>query len=158
MKKNCSQYTSEEISRFVDNELGRKKMQAVKAHIECCSQCRKLADNYRFMTEAINVHAQKHIHGIDSSMAGMKLTKIMHKSENRSYAHIPEFFGRYAYLKIAAIAVIAVASGFLFMSRPVHSPVAGPSAIVKSVDTNFDSVMIIETQKQKHTIIWFSET
>lgn len=33
-----------------------------------------------------------------------------------------------------------------------------PSAIVKSVDTNGSSVMIIETTNTRHTIIWFSET
>jgi len=142
----------------VDNELDNEKMQAVKNHIECCPQCKKLAENYKFITRTINAHAQKYSAGIDSSRAGIKLAKALHKSKNKSYRHIPGFFGRYTYLKFAAIVLIAVASGFLFVNRSVVNHVAGPSAIVKSVDTNFDSVMIIETQRQKHTIIWFSET
>jgi hypothetical protein len=67
-----------------------------------------------------------------------------------------ELFNQNIYLKLASITAILMISLFSFQNTWFGTP--GPSAIVNSVDTDFASVMIIETQKEKHTIIWFSET
>jgi RNA polymerase sigma-70 factor (ECF subfamily) len=54
---------------------------------------------------------------------------------------------------LAALFVIAV-----FALTNDGPAIAGPSAIVKSIDTDYTAVMIFETPETHHTIIWYSET
>ena len=65
-------------------------------------------------------------------------------------------FGKNIYLKLVSLAAVVMIGLFPFDEDLLQNP-SGPSAIVNSVDTEYASVMIIETQKEKHTIIWFSE-
>jgi hypothetical protein len=72
---------------------------------------------------------------------------------------IARFFGSptdHLYIKLASLTAVAALLILIVFQPP--PPQLSPSAIVKSLDTNASSVMIIETLKEKHTIIWFSET
>jgi hypothetical protein len=156
MKKSCSQYTPEDISMFVDNELARDKYQGLVQHLEQCSHCSSLVKNYKTLSAAFKNYTQSKIPEIDSARVKQKLDQAIQNSENKPLKNIFGLFGKNTYLKIASIAAILMITLFTFQNE-LFTP-TGPSAIVKYVDTDFSSVMIIETQKEQHTIIWFSET
>lgn len=147
MKNLCNRFSSEDISKFVDNELSKEKFQDIQNHISHCTSCKTLADNFLSMTHVFAQSAEKQMAQMDIQKISMKLSKLMPNSKP-AISHL--------YFKLASIAVFLVISFFTFQYA-VFSP-TGPSAIVKSVDTDFASVMILETQKEKHTIIWFTET
>ncbi len=156
MKKSCSQYTPEDISMFVDNELSRDKYQGLVQHLEQCSHCNSLAKDYEAISAEFKNHAQSKISQVDSARVKQKLDQAIQNSENKPLKNIFGLFGKNTYLKIASITAILMITLFTFQNK-LFTP-TGPSAIVKYVDTDFSSVMIIETQKKQHTIIWYSET
>ena len=156
MEKTCAEYTSEEISRFIDNELPEDQHPAVAQHLIHCQNCSRLVERYRSVSAVINDHADKQVLKIDPAGLKQKTERAIKKLQTKSLGNIFGFFGKNIYLKLASIAAI-VMFGLLPFQGALFGP-TGPSAIVKSVDTDFASVMIIETQKEKHTIIWFSET
>jgi hypothetical protein len=59
-------------------------------------------------------------------------------------------------LQLASIAAILLATVIYYQGDTVVP--TGPSAIVNSVDGDIASVMILETQASKHTIIWYTES
>jgi hypothetical protein len=156
MKKSCSQYTPEDINMFVDNELSRDKYQGLVQHLEQCSHCSNLVKNYNTLSAAFKNHTQSKISEINSARVKQKLDQTIQNSENRPLKNIFRLFGKNTYLKIVSITAILMITLFTFQNK-LFTP-TGPSAIVKYVDTDFSSVIIIETQKTQHTIIWYSET
>ncbi len=156
MIKSCSKYSSEDINRFVDNELPRDRYHELSLHLHHCPDCSLLIEQYKSMSIVFNDHADRQDLKIDPAKLKQKLDCTPEKSQKKSLENAFGFFGKNIYLKLASITAILMISLFTFQGG-LFDP-AGPSAIVKSVDTEFASVMIIETQKDKHTIIWFSET
>lgn len=154
MGKKCKAYTSEDISRFVDNELPHNLYHTLAQHLNHCPDCSRITEEYKTLSAVFRDHAHQEILKINPGKLKQKLAHTLQNSEKKSLGNIFGFFGRNMYLKLASIAAILMISLYTFQGD--HP--TGPSAIVKSVDTNFASVMIIETQKEKHTIIWFSET
>jgi len=154
MKKNCHAYTSEDISKFIDNELPYSLYHRIEQHLNTCPDCKLLAEEYRTLSAVFTDHVHQEILKIDPVKLKQKYRHTLENSEKKSFGNIFGFFGKNIYLKLASIAAILMISLYTFIGNPP----TGPSAIVKSVDTDFASVMIIETQKEKHTIIWFSET
>ncbi|RLC03009.1 MAG: hypothetical protein DRH34_06420 [Deltaproteobacteria bacterium] len=148
MKKTCSRYRSEDISRFVDNELSQARYHELAKHLRDCPDCRSLVEKYKNLTVMFNDHAGHTGLKIDPAALKQNLVLTTQSSLKKILGNI--------YLKLASIAAILIISLFWFQGGMFRS--TGPSAIVTSVDTDFSSVMIIETQKKKHTIIWFSET
>ena len=154
MKKPCDKYTAEDISRFIDNELPRDQYHAVAQHLIHCPVCSRLVERYRSISSVINDHADQAVLRIDPVKLKQKI--VQQNSKETFSRNIFRFFTKNIYLKLASIAAIVIFSLLPFQGA-LFGP-TGPSAIVKYVDTDFASVMIIETQKEQHTIIWFSET
>jgi hypothetical protein len=157
MKKPCSRYANEIISCFIDNEVNSVLHNEILQHQSQCPDCSPLIEQYRSAAARFTQLA-------DSQTAGLNLDRKTVKSvqaipaARKKPIFLPTFlFNQNRYLKLAAIAAILVISLAAFQKNHVNEP-KSPSAIVKSIDTDFTSVMIIETQKEKHTIIWFSET
>jgi len=149
MKKTCSMYMSEDLSRFVDNELSQSRYHELAKHLHHCSDCSRLVEQYKTLSVMFNEHADNKGLKLDPDALKQNFVEATQSSQTKIPGNI--------YLKLASIAAILMISLFWFQGGMFRST-EGPSAIVTSVDTDFSSVMIIETQKKKHTIIWFSET
>lgn len=145
----CKQYTPEQISRYVDNELPPDLYQAITDHQKCCPACKRLIQSYRDLGNTFSSYTDRQVSGLT----------VPNPTADDPHPKVPLFrrlFGKKIYLKLASIVAIVVVSLAVYQGFPTGP--SGPSAIVQSVDTDVASVMIIETEKQKHTIIWFSET
>jgi anti-sigma factor RsiW len=156
MEKKCDVYTSEDISRFVDIELSSDQCRAFEHHLSLCSECSRLVSQYKNLSLAFSRHTHKRAMGIAALNLEHKLEQKIQCSEQKPYQNISGLFGKNLYLKLAGIAAV-VMIGFFSFDPTLFGPPSGPSAIVNSVDTEYTSVMIIETKEEKHTIIWFSE-
>jgi putative zinc finger protein len=169
MKTRCKTYTSEQISKFVDKELPKNEYDILESHLHQCSACSHLVEQYNTLSVLFTSHIDQQVKDIDTSQlnqnrVSQKLNKVI-KNATRNVkwnvfgsfkSSFFELFTQNIYLKLASITAILMISLFSFQTTWFGTP--GPSAIVNSVNTDFASVMIIETQKEKHTIIWFSET
>lgn len=156
MKTPCKKYTSEDISRFVDHELPRDRYDALARHHIHCPDCNRLVEHCKSISIAFNDHADQAVLKINTGKLKQKTKQALENAGKTSLKTGFGFFGKNIYLKLASIAVILTISLLMFHGS-LFGP-TGPSAIVTSVDTDVASVMIIETQIKKHTIIWFSET
>ena len=77
----------------------------------------------------------------------------------QTFFFIQSFNTRKFYLQLGSVAAIIILSisTIYLQKKPALSLSDGPSAIVTSVDGDVSSVMILETQDKKHTIIWYKE-
>jgi anti-sigma factor RsiW len=156
MKTKCNQFTIEQISRFVDHQLPEELEQHLEYHQKSCPDCSHLINEYKRLSILFSDHADRQVSRIPSERVTEKLAPVFNKTGENFPGMAAKLFGKNIYLKLASIVAIVVISLVAFQDG--QSGPAGPSAIVKSVNTDFSSVMIIETEKQHHTIIWFSET
>ncbi len=137
----CSRYTEEFISRFVDNQVSCPDQDNFVRHMDSCPACAKTLAEFSQVNHAF----ERHVATQANRIRPISLEK---KPAARSRGIV---------LKLAAMGT----AGLIFAVALL--PWAGdrisePSAIVNSVDTYGSSVMIIDTQDNRHTIIWFSET
>lgn len=156
MESKCPTYTPEEISRFVDDELDSRASEKIQAHVHTCGACRYLVNTYGDLAAGLKKETVSHTDVVDSRLAAQKLDQALKSSKTPVFGNLFGFFGKNRYLKLASITAVCIISFFTFQHR-VLTP-EGPSAIINWVDTDMTSVMIIETQKKQHTIIWFTET
>lgn len=156
MKSKCPTYTPEKISRFVDNELDRRTTEKIQGHVHTCDSCQRLLKTYAELAEGFRKETVSHSDMVDSRLVSQKLDQALKASKTPIFGNLFGFFGKNRYLKLASITAVCIISFFTFQHR-VLTP-EGPSAIINWVDTDMTSVMIIETQKKQHTIIWFTET
>lgn len=157
MKNKCDFYTSEDISRLIDREVSSEECKSFEHHLSHCRDCGELADQYRLVSLAFSCYTDRITKGIENASMEQQLEKTLFASKKKPLKNFSGLFGKNVYLKLASVVAVIMIGLFPFDDDLLKDPLAGPSAIVNSVDTEYTSVMIIQTQKEKHTIIWFSE-
>jgi Putative zinc-finger len=157
MENKCDLYTSKDISRFIDGELSSEKRRSIEHHLSICTDCNRLVDSYESVSLVFSRHADRQSMG-SSVILGLerRLEKTVLHSQEKPSGKISGLFGKNIYLKLASILAVLMIGLFPF-DEDLLNDSSGPSAIVNSIDAEYTSVMIIETQEEKHTIIWFSE-
>ncbi len=149
MTQHCSKYSQKFISQFVDNELDSARTLEFSSHLGDCPDCAKLVAKFQKLGIVFNTHAETQI--AQASFVNMAATPVKPGKPTGLFGWLTD----HLYIKLTSLTAVAA---ILILAVYQGTPPAGPSAIVKSLDTNSSSVMIIETIKEKHTIIWFSET
>lgn len=148
MKKPCSKYTKEIISQFVDNELDPASTMELSSHLGICPDCAELVARFQTIGIVFSNHA--------ATQAAQISPLAPHPLDPGKPGGLFGWTIDHLAIKLASLTAVAVLMILaVFQWTP---PPGDPSAIVKSLDTNASSVMIIETLSEKHTIIWFSET
>jgi anti-sigma factor RsiW len=150
MKKPCSKYNKAIISQFVDKELDPVKTVELSAHLETCPDCADQVARFQTLGIVFNTHSAKQI--AQASPLDMAPHPLGAGKPNGLFGWVTD----HLYVKLASLTLVAAL--MILAVFQGTSPPTDPSAIVKSLDTNASSVMIIETLTEKHTIIWFSET
>ena len=85
MKKSCDKYTSEDISRFIDNELPQGQYPVVAQHLVHCRDCSRLAERYRSISAVINDHADQEVLKIDPARLKQKIVHTIQNSKEKSF-------------------------------------------------------------------------
>ena len=151
------------LSQFVDNALPPETRTSLEQHLSTCPACQHTVKSYQNIDTKVMQNIQRHSHGVNNTaLAQALLVKIrkenvMEPSDFSFFQGMIDFIkGKKIYLQMASFAAILVMSMALLQDQKVvfHSP----SAIVNSIDGDMASVMILETQEQHHTIIWYKES
>ena len=176
----CNKFDMETISCFVDGELDAKKQKEVSTHLLTCHDCFETAEMYKRIAHGFKqrIKVQKSIFD-DPAFSNKIMTRIREKKQKQSmsifkgkshflpFIRFLEFFtpGKIP-LQMASFAAIVIFSLGLFQfhkyfftdeKRP-GADGNGPSAIINSVSGDLASLMILETEDHKHTIIWYTES
>ena len=158
MKKACKTYDQKTISQFVDNELPSEEHKLIAEHIEICPICKNIAERYLYLSDAFAQNTSRQVDKFDTSMIRQNVIEKIKREENSLFKKVFDYFSPKFYIKVASVVTIMVVSLIYFQTQAIKpTNVTEPSAIVTLVDGNVSSVMILETEKSKHTIIWFSE-
>lgn len=154
MIQKCSKYTEKFISQFVDNEWGPTQTVEFSSHLDHCPDCAARVAKFQKLSIVFNSHAAAQVARLNASP--MNMARPLNTDKLRgSFSRLFQGLTHHLYIKLASLTAVAV---LLIVAVFQGTHPVGPSAIIKSLDTNASSVMIIETEKEKHTIIWFSET
>ncbi len=160
MKRACKLYDKKIISCFADNELSLEKTVEISKHLETCPVCSDTVAKYRKLSGIFTHNISKQVDKIDKALPGLKVMERIKQREKSYYKKVFDYFFSKFYLKGISAAVILGILFIFFQVLPGHkTPVGGigSSAIVNSIDGDASSIMIFETKKNRHTIIWFSE-
>ena len=158
MKSICKTYDEKTIGQFVDNELPPGESIAIAQHITECHTCNKIVEQYVRLSDLFEQSTSRQVEKIDTSLLGQNVLEQIKREENGFFQKVFDYFSPKFYIKVASVLVIIVASLVYFQAQPInYIDTVGSSAIVTSIDGDVSSVMIFETEKSKHTIIWFSE-
>lgn len=159
MEKKCDKYSFEDINRYVDNELPQAIHTEIERHCESCAPCHNLVASIRSIDSVFNDHIEQQAMEFDQNIIPDRVKEKLAVTPKTVFGNIfgntLGLFGKNIYLKLSGITAILII-GLAMFNGTVIGP-SGPSAIVNYVDTELPYVMIIETQKQKQTIIWFSK-
>lgn len=161
--KKCSKYTPETLSRFVDKALPPEAQTSLSRHLSTCPACQETIKSYQNIDNQFIQHIQRHSRRVNNTALAQELLVKIRKEKKRkppdfsfSQTMINFMKEKKIYLQIASFSAIVLISS-LFLQGPKVT-FNSPSAIVNLIDGDMASVMILETPKQHHTIIWFEES
>ncbi len=155
MKTNPKTCDLELLDRYSDHELGADEYTLLDKHLEDCPFCQKILRDNQSISALFGA-------GIDEELSETHLQAV----EERVFAVFDRkrapwwsklgcaFASKRFY--VPATAVLAGVVLLSFFMQPTAS-VSGPSAIISSLRADVGSVMILETPKSHHTVIWFNE-
>ena len=153
MKRNIGNGCNPElIDRLYDGELESDKREAIIEHLETCASCQGLLTDSRILSELFrnNVnHVLSHtdFRGLDE--------KILDRVTKKRFGKLRRLFLSKPFIIPASAVAAGLLIFFTFFTPHISDP--GPSALINSFTGTISSVMIIETPKSRHTILWFAE-
>jgi len=158
----CHKFSKEFISKFVDNALDTESHDAFIRHKTQCPDCcaaekrfRRTGMIFERQADAMAGQVLKNTPKIFINTGGMGYESFIDRITKRKSRKAQAILGMLSFAVAAAIISLAP---WHQEQLPTRLAVPGPSAVVNSVDAYGSSVMILETAKTHHTIIWFSET
>jgi len=143
------------LNRFFDEELGPHEFARMTRHLKYCLSCQEALRHNQSVSALLKT-------GLDEVLARANLEELeegvlalIHKKRSPWWMRLrDQFASKKFYVPATAIATGLV----LFLALLTDpAPAPGPSAIINSFEGDVGSVMILETEKAHHTILWFSE-
>lgn len=145
---------SKMLSLFFDRELAPEASVTIGEHIEHCRTCEQELRDHRFVSSLLKA-------GVEQEMSRAHLQAVeerviaLIRSKSLWWVHLKSLFlSKKLYVPAAVVAAMLVM--FFHLAR-TPTPASGPSAIIDSLQGDFASVMILETQKSRQTILWIHE-
>ena len=156
-KHQCRHYDAKTLGLYLDGELKPGELQEIENHLTTCSHCRSVVENLERLSQNFSQGVDQGISGLSNSLSGESILARIKAAKQPFWADLVDLMkARRNILQLASIAAILLASVIYYPGDTVLP--TGPSAIVNSVDGEIASVMILETQATKHTIIWYTES
>jgi anti-sigma factor RsiW len=143
------------LNRFFDEELAPDESARMAHHLKYCPSCQEaLRDN-----QAVSTLLRT---GLDEALARIKFEEVeegvlalIHSKRRSWWMKLRgQFISKRFYVPAAAV-VTGLVLFFALVTGPAPAP--GPSALINSFEGDVGSVIILETEKSHHTILWFSE-
>lgn len=143
------------LGQFFDRELEPDASVAINEHIEHCHTCREELQGNQFVSSLLKAAVEEEISQANLQEVEERLLTVIRAKKGPWWIQFKGLcLSKKFYVPAAAMAA-ALIMFFHVISVPV--PTSGPSAIIDSLQGNFASVMILETQKSRQTILWIHE-
>jgi len=148
----CPKYSFEALNRYYDRALDEATLKEMAGHIDHCPRCSALMDELCHISAAFTAQVREQI----KEQAPVQVPRSVDNTAGGIFARFTRGIFQAPLGRMVSLAmVVFISIGVIGFKTLVPQ---SPSAIVNYIDTDLPSVMIIETEKQHHTIIWFSET
>jgi len=156
-KKDIITCNSAQLDRYLDREIEPEDQALVTAHLKHCPRCQEIVRQSRSIAHLLRA-------GVQEELAQVDLRAV----ETRVLAHIDPsavpfrsrllriFLSRRFFVPVSALGA-GLALLIMVMTFSTSVSVA-PSAIVSSLKSDADAVMIFETPGSRQTVIWFHES
>jgi anti-sigma factor RsiW len=155
MKMDQKTCDSNLLNRFFDEELGPDESARMAHHLKYCPSCQETLRHNQSVSTLFRT-------GLDEVLAPINFEKVeegvlalMHKKRGPWWMKLRDQLVCKRFYVPAAAAAAGLVLFFALVTGPAPAP--GPSAIINSFEGDVGSVMILETEKAHHTILWFSE-
>jgi hypothetical protein len=156
MTKDQNTCNSSLLSQFLDRELEPDESAEIVDHIGHCDTCRRELRGNQFIASLLKAGIEKGRSQADLQEVEERVITLIRTKRGPWWVHFKNLcLSKKLYVPAAAVAAMLVM--FLYLARP-PIPASGPSAIIDSLQGDFASVMILETQKSRQTILWIHET
>ena len=144
---------TEQISRYLDNELEKDESVRVKTHIAGCESCRTRLSDYGKIGADLNslILTQS---GASTGVVEDKVLETIRRKNNTGLKGWKDVILSRKMLVPVGLAASIMLIFLTYFNNP--APV-GPTAIVSSFSGSGSSVVILETAETRQTIIWFGE-
>lgn len=145
---------SELLNRYIDGETSPEETRQVDSHLQGCAGCRLVVRRQAELAEGLRREVSDAGRQVDFDRLQQRIVNAARRR--------PAVWQRLADASLAwKLMVPAAATAMLalfFFTSVMEPPAAsGPSAIINSFTGRVSSVMILETPKSHHTVIWYSE-
>jgi hypothetical protein len=156
MKMDQKTCDSNLLNRFFDEELGPDEFARMTHHLKYCPSCQEVLRHNRSVSKLLRTGFDEALAPIDFKALEQGVLALIHKKRGPWWMKFKDqLVSKKFYIPAAAVATGLV---LLFALVTGPAPAPGPSAIIDSLEGGVGSVMILETEKAHHTILWFSES
>jgi len=155
MKKDKISCDPKILGRFFDRELEPDESVGISGHIEDCLSCKdELRDN-QFISALFRAGVEEELSRANLQEVEEGVIALIRTKRGPRWIHLKNLcLSKKLYVPAASVAAMLVML-FSLARTPTRAP--GPSAIIDSLQGDFASVMILETQKSRQTILWIHE-
>jgi hypothetical protein len=143
------------LNRLFDQELAPDEYAWIDKHLKDCLSCQEaLRDTQSistlFKSNLVQELSRAKLEQVEDNVLG-----LIQRKEAPWWMKLRGLIvSKKFYVPITATVAVLV---LLFSLARPPSSVSGPSAIINSFEGDVGSVMILETQKSRQTILWFNE-
>jgi hypothetical protein len=143
------------LDRFFDRELEPDATFAMSGHVEDCHACKEELRGNQFVSSLFRACVEEERSRADLQEVEERVIGLIRTKRGLWWIHLKNLcLSKKLYVPAAAVTAMFV---MFFHLTGTPAPASGPSAIVDSLQGDFASVMILETQKSRQTILWIHE-
>lgn len=143
------------LNRFFDEELGPDESARMAHHLKYCGSCQEALRDNQSVSALLRTSLDEALARISFEEVEEGVLALIHRKRSPWWMKLRDrVVSKRFYVPAAAVAT-GVVLFFALVTGPAPAP--GPSAIINSFQGDVGSVMILETEKSHHTILWFSE-
>jgi hypothetical protein len=155
MTKDKSSCDPKMLGRFFDRELEADESVGISGHIEDCHACKEEFRDNQFISALFRAGVEEELSRANLQEVEERLVALIRTKKGPWWVQLKDLcLSKKLYMPAAAVAAMLLI--FLLVAR-TPTPASGPSAIIDSLQGNFASVMILETEKSRQTILWIHE-
>ena len=140
------------LSQFFDRELEPEASATISGHLEHCRTCMQELRGNRLLSSLLKAGVEQEMSRVNLQGVEERVIALIHSKRMLWWVHLKGFCLSYVPAAVATAMLVM----FFHLER-TPTPASGPSAIIDSLQGDFASVMILETQKSRQTILWIQE-
>lgn len=156
-RKDIITCNTEQLNRYMDHEIPADDQALVTTHLKQCPRCQEIVRQNRSIAQLLRTGIQEEVSRVDLTAIE---TRVLARFDQSTGVLRSRPFRALLSRRFYVPATALVAGLVLFIMFTPFSPSipAGPSAIVSSLKSDVDAVLIFETPESRQTVIWFHES